>query len=88
MHKGVSVPYQLHCWPEMMLELELLEGTELFTDELLVLAIDELLGLEELLGVDELLGMDELLDLEELLVATLDELTVLDELVPPLLPCA
>ena len=44
------------------LELELLEGAELLTDEL-VLATEE----EELLGLDELL------------VATLDELTTLDE---------
>lgn len=71
------MPYQLHCWPDAILEL--LEGTELLIEELLVLTTDELLGLDELLGTAELLG------LEELLVATLDELAALDELIPPLL---
>ena len=91
-HKGVSEPYQLHCWPEGALEL--VDGAELFIEELLVLATDELLGLDELVGTEELLGIEELLGLDELLGATLDELTTLDELatleelVPPLLPRA
>ena len=71
------MPYQLHCCPngvldatdeddELGLLLELLEGAELFTEEL-VLATDELLGLDELLVVtDELTTLDatELLVLE------------------------